>query len=146
MKVLLLHEGKIKEKSFVSLIGDYTARLRHYCTLEIREIKNIEERGEAESFVQKLRSDHHAPILLDPAGKSTTSPEFAQLLGLRRDRAQSLALVIAGPFGYSSMTKRLFSEQWSLSPLTFTHECCVLLVLEQLYRGFKILSGEQYHY
>lgn len=146
MKVLLLHEGKIKEKRFATLVDDYATRLRHYCALEIREIKNIEERSDPHVFVQKLRAEHWTPILLDPAGASLSSPEFAKSLGTRRDMTQSPAFVIAGPFGYSSETKSLFSEQWSLSPLTFTHECCVLLVLEQLYRGFKILHGENYHY
>lgn len=85
-------------------------------------------------------------IVLDEKGKQMNSVEFSEMIGRSKDKGETLVFVIGGAFGLSDGLKREASLLLSLSKMTFTHQMIRPFLLEQIYRGFCILNGREYHY
>ena len=138
----------------LDLCADYHKRIKPYHNLEILEVKdeNIVSNDSEEAIKQresaralKLIRDDEYVILLDLEGKEYDSPAFAKYLDNTLAKYAKICFVIAGSLGPSSELKARANLKWKLSSLTFLHQMCRLLVLEQIYRSFKILNNETYH-
>lgn len=132
MKIHLGAVGRLKEAYFVAAEEEYRKRLRPYCTLTVHEAKD--EAGLVAALPE-------APLyVFDERGEALTSLQFAALL-----REPSLAFAIGGPDGHSDAVRRRAKRLLGFGKLTIAHRLVRILVLEQIYRGFRILRGEPYH-
>jgi len=141
MKIRFLMLGKTRRPEIRALLDDYLSRIRHYCDVEVTEL-----RDPSPASLRKLRLDPAATlVLLDAAGKQLTSRQFAGWLGDLRDRAaHQIIFLCGGAEGFPDDLRRRAHTKFSLSTLTMPHELARLLLAEQLYRAFAILSGHPY--
>lgn len=158
MKISLVCVGKIKEKYLTAGIEEFTKRLGPFCRLETVAVaeermpddpapalrEQVLER-ESRRLVDAIPQGSYA-ILLDVAGGQLSSPELAAKIGeLALSGRSHISFVIGGAFGYTDTLRRRADMRLSFSKMTFTHQMIRLLLLEQVYRAFKILRGEPYH-
>jgi 23S rRNA (pseudouridine1915-N3)-methyltransferase len=137
MKLRAVWVGKTKNAHLAKLCDDYAARLRHFLPLDIAEVKE-----------QKLASALDASdrvVILDPKGKSWTSEQVAKFIQQHMTSdPRRLTFVIGDYAGLPAEIKKRADVQWSLSPLTLTHELARVLLLEQLYRALSIIHNFPY--
>ena len=137
MKLRIVWVGKTKNPHITKLSTDYAARIKHFLPLEIAEVKE-----------QKILSSLDGPdrvVVLDPKGKSWTSEQLAEFLQQHMTSDPRRLTFAIGDFaGLSPEVKDRADIQWSLSPLTFTHELARVLLLEQLYRALSIIHNLPY--
>lgn len=159
MKISIVCVGKIKEKYLTEGIAEFTKRLTPYCKLEtiaIGEEKMPDNPSpaekeqvlakETERLLNAIPQNAHV-VLLDLQGKEVTSPQLADLFDEWALAGKShIAFVIGGAFGYTDALRKRADMRWSFSKLTFTHQMIRLLLVEQIYRAFKISRGEKYHW
>ena len=161
MKITVVAVGTIKEKYLQQGIDDYAKRLRPYASVEIVEVKEekaperlsaAEEEQvrtrEGMRLLQRLPEPSPAAkvVVLDMRGKPLSSEEVAaQLDDWATYGAGHFYVVIGGSLGLSEQVRARADLLWSFSRLTFPHQLMRLMVLEQLYRAFKIQRGETYH-
>jgi len=134
---------------------EFVKRLQQFCSLEIVTLKSASEGGKmprekivAEDTLKVLSvipKNCHL-VVLDEKGKEMDSVEFSGFLGGFKDRGETLCFVIGGAFGLADGLKADAGTLLSFSKMTFTHQMVRLILLEQIYRGFCILSGKEYHY
>ena len=159
MKIRLITIGKVKDRWIREGIEEYTKRLTPYCKLKILELgeeklpenpslaqvkQGLEKEGER---LLKSLGDDSLPILLDLHGKEWSSEKFSHHLdqwGL--EGKSNIAFLIGGAFGLSDSVRDRAKERLCLSPMTFTHTMTRLILVEQIYRAFKISRGEKYHW
>ena len=158
MKISIVCVGKIKEKYLTEGIAEFTKRLTPYCKLEtiaIGEEKMPDNPSpaekeqvlakETERLLNTIPQNAHV-VLLDLQGKEVTSPQLADLFDEWALAGKShIAFVIGGAFGYTDALRKRADMRWSFSKLTFTHQMIRLLLVEQIYRAFKISRNEPYH-
>lgn len=158
MRITVAAVGKIKEKYLTEGIGEFSKRIAPYARLQIAEIgeekmplnpspaqKQKTLALEGERLLKKVPPGSYL-IALDVAGKPVSSEELAAklaALGLAGD--SHVAFLIGGAFGLSDGVRAAAKERLSFSRMTFTHQMIRLLLLEQIYRAFKINAGEPYH-
>lgn len=158
MGITLITVGKIKEKYFRDAIEEYQKRLSRYCRLDIIEVADektpdkaselLEEqikRKEAERILKYIRDDTYC-IALAIDGKKMDSVSFArhiEQLGL--SGKSNLAFVIGGSLGLHGSVLQRADEKISFSDMTFPHQLMRVILLEQIYRGYRIINGEPYH-
>lgn len=158
MKITILCVGKIKEKYFTSAIAEYTKRLGRYCKLEILEMADEKTPDKApESINQQIRDKEGERILsavkddmyliaLAIKGKELSSEQLAdRISSLTLNGHSHIAFVIGGSLGLSEAVLKRADFQLSFSPMTFPHQLMRVILLEQIYRAFKINTGEPYH-
>ncbi|MBQ2657181.1 MAG: 23S rRNA (pseudouridine(1915)-N(3))-methyltransferase RlmH [Erysipelotrichaceae bacterium] len=144
--------GKVKDKKLKNLIDDYASKISHYHRLEIIEVKDEsignDEKGvlsiEADRLLEKIRDDEYV-ILLDLRGSSIDSLGLADKLDKLFIRNPRITFVIGGSLGLDDRLRKRANESLKLSDLTFLHQMTRLILLEQIYRSFKILNHETYH-
>ena len=159
MKITIACVGKIKEKYLTAGIEEYSKRLTPFCKLEtiaINEEKMPEDPTPAlkeqvlEKETQRLIAiipENSYVILLDVVGKQLASPELAAKIDTLTLAGKShLTFVIGGAFGYTDALRKRADFAISFSKMTFTHQMIRLLLVEQIYRAFKISRGEKYHW
>jgi 23S rRNA (pseudouridine1915-N3)-methyltransferase len=141
MKLRLLMLGKTRRAECRALLDDYVARIRHSCDLQIHEL-----REPSEAALRKLKLDTAATwVLLDAGGKQFTSREFARWLRDLRDRGtRELIFLCGGAEGFPAELRQRAHTKLALSTLTMPHELARVVLVEQLYRAFAILSGHPY--
>ena len=141
MKIHLVMLGKARRPEIRALMDDYVARVRRFADVQLTEL-----RQDSPMSLRKLELDSAAAIvLLDDAGKPQTSAQFAKWLGETRDRgAREIAFLCGGADGFPEELRRRATQKFSLSFLTFSHELARVMLAEQLYRAFAILSGHPY--
>lgn len=159
MRITIACVGKIKEKYLDAGIAEFTKRLAPFCKLEIVAIN--EERMPddpspamkqqvLEKETQRLLAivpENSYVILLDVIGKQLSSPELAAKLdSLALAGSSHITFVIGGAFGYTDALRKRADLALSFSKMTFTHQMIRLLLIEQIYRAFKISRGEKYHW
>lgn len=158
MKITLITVGKIKEKYLKDAIAEYSKRLSRYCKLEIIEVtdeKTPDQSSEAvdnairdkegERILKHIRDDMYV-ITLEIAGKMLTSEELAEKienLGIQGN--SNIALVIGGSIGLGREVLKRSDYALSFSKMTFPHQLMRVILLEQVYRSFRIINGEPYH-
>ncbi len=141
MKLTVAVVGRLKEAYLVQAEDEYRKRLRPYCTLTVHEAKD-----EA-ALLAALPAGAHV-YAFDERGEAITSAAFASdILGHEQLHGGGAPVVFAigGPDGHSDELRRRARTVISFGRLTIAHRLVRVLVLEQLYRGFKILRGEPYH-
>ena len=147
MKITLTAIGKLKEKFLTDGVAEYLKRLRPFVRLEIREIsecRTVEEEGK--KLLSQVPKDSFL-IVLDVSGKFLSSEEFAKKISdLNLRGVSDITFLIGGAFGLSEEVKNAADFRLSFSPMTFTHQMARLILVEQIYRAFKINRGEPYHY
>ena len=140
MKITIAVVGRLKEPYFVAAEAEYTKRLRPYCTLAVTEAKD-----EA-ALVASLPANAHV-YAFDERGDAITSAELAQLIGAEASHGGGAPIVFAigGPDGHGDALRARARRLLAFGRMTIAHRLVRILVLEQLYRAFKILRGEPYH-
>jgi len=140
MKIRMLMLGKTRRPEMRALLEEYTGRVRRSCPIEIIEVRD------ASAAIKHLDADKAAkPLLLDAGGKQRDSESFAAWLGELRDRGtRELIFVCGDSDGFPAELRRRVSESMALSTMTYSHELARVMLAEQLYRAFAILSGSPY--
>ncbi|HUJ40919.1 MAG TPA: 23S rRNA (pseudouridine(1915)-N(3))-methyltransferase RlmH [Candidatus Acidoferrales bacterium] len=133
--------GRIRRPECRAQFDDYASRIRRSAEVRLSEL-----REPTPSALARVKSDPAARwILLDAAGRQYTSQEFARWLGKLRDRgARELAFLCGGDTGFPDSFRERARESLSLSPLTMPHELARVVLAEQIYRAFAILSHHPY--
>lgn len=158
MKITILCVGKVKEKFYRDAIGEYQKRLSRYCKLEIVEVadektpdgasetvENQIKEKEGNRILSKIREEDYV-IALVIDGKMQDSVELSkniQQLGVRGK--SSIVFVIGGSLGLSKEVLKRANEKLSFSKMTFPHQLMRVILLEQVYRSYRIMNGEPYH-
>lgn len=158
MKITIVAVGKIKEKYLTMGIAEFAKRLTPFCRLSIIEVDDERmpdtpsdaEKAkvllkEGERMMKHIKEGTHL-IVLDVVGKLASSEELAEKMNALGLRGKSdITFAIGGAFGLSPELVKAADERLSFSKMTFTHQMIRLLLVEQVYRGFKINRGEPYH-
>lgn len=156
MITTIIAVSKIKEKYILDGIKEYTKRLTAYCSLKIKEVDSQKVKPsiplekvkelEAEKILQHV-SDDSCLITLDENGKQFNSVELADFLQnkLINSGKPEICFVIGGANGLASSLIERSDYSLALSKLTFPHQLVRLILLEQLYRAFRIINNEPYH-
>lgn len=150
--IKLLCVGKVKDEHLLALINDYKKRINKYHKLEIVEvkdeaIKNDEKEvldNEAKRLLDKIEKDEYV-ILVDLHGESIDSISLANKLDKLFITNSKITFVIGGSLGFGENIRQRANYRIKLSDLTFLHQMTRLILLEQIYRSFKILHHETYH-
>ena len=156
--IRILACGKVREKWMKEGIDEYLKRIRPYEKIEIVEVADekalesnspaeneIVKNKEGEKLLKQIRDDEYV-ILLDLAGSPCDSVQLSQKLDSLYSRsANRIAFVIGGSLGVSQTLIKRADMRWKLSDHTFPHQLCRSIVLEQIYRSFRILLNEPYH-
>ena len=142
--------GKIKEAYLKEAISEYTKRLSKYTKLEIIELPDasfdIKKTLEVErDLILKTLKENDYNILLAIDAKELNSLDFAHNLDKLRQNNSNINFIIGGSNGVHEDIKRMVNERISFSKLTFPHQLFRVILLEQIYRSFKILNNEEYH-
>ena len=155
MKIKIIALGKIKEKFLKEGIDEFLKRLTPYASLEIVELNPIDIKDE--NLVQKALDEEGVNILshikdnsfvitTEIKGKQLSSEEFASKINeISMSGISELVFVIGSSCGLSNNVSQRADFKLSMSKMTFLHQFARLLLVEQIYRAFKILKGEKYH-
>lgn len=158
MNITILAVGKIKESFYREALDEYRKRLGRYCRLEIVEVSDepvpekaspaqeelIKEK-EAQRILKRLR-DGSFVVTLEIAGKKYDSEKFADKLeNLALTGKSQLVFIIGGSLGLHSSVSAQADLKLSFSDMTFPHQLMRVILAEQIYRAFRIISGEPYH-
>lgn len=135
MKILVVAVGRLRPP-FSDDVRHYQKLLARHVKLELVEVREDEQ-------VPRRIPDRTFVSLLDPEGQEFDSVSFSAFLEERRQSALDLCFVVGGPFG---LELHDVDHRTSLGRMTLPHQLARVVLLEQLYRGHKILAGEPYHY
>ncbi|HIX51978.1 MAG TPA: 23S rRNA (pseudouridine(1915)-N(3))-methyltransferase RlmH [Candidatus Lachnoclostridium stercoripullorum] len=158
MRITVVAVGKLKEKFYEQAVAEYAKRLGRYCRLEILQVADEKTPdGASEAAERQIREKEGKRILaqikdgayviaLAIEGQMLTSEGLAEKLGrLGVEGNGHLVFVIGGSLGLSDEVMRRADYALSFSRMTFPHQLMRVVLLEQIYRGFRILNGEPYH-
>ena len=158
MKVTLISVGKLKERYLKEGIGEYTKRLSRFCDLQLLEVEDEQapdslstlqemqvKKKEADRILSKMKEGTFL-IVLDVKGEKKSSEGFASTLQACFTSGKSnITFVIGGSLGLDAELVKKADLRLSFSDMTFPHQLTRLILLEQLFRAFKIINGEPYH-
>ncbi|MGF6376352.1 23S rRNA (pseudouridine1915-N3)-methyltransferase [Clostridiales Family XIII bacterium PM5-7] len=158
MNISIICIGKLKERYWVDAISEYSKRLSSYCHLDIIELKESKladkasaaeeemvKQAEGEEILKRIKDNVHV-ITLEIQGKSSSSEELAERIEhLSVNGVSNIAFVIGGSLGLSQAVSRRANEKLSFSKMTFPHQMMRVILVEQIYRSFKIIRNEAYH-
>ena len=158
MKITLITVGKIKEKYFTDAIAEYAKRLSRYCKLEIVEVadektpdnaseglENQIKEKEGERILSKV-PDNAYVVALAIDGKQLSSEELADKMEKWNVNGVShLVFIIGGSLGLTQKVLNRADYSLSFSKMTFPHQLMSVILLEQIYRSYRIMKGEPYH-
>lgn len=158
MKITVITVGKLKEKFFREAASEYEKRLGRYCKLEIRETADEKtpdgaSEAEREQILQKegeriarLLPEGAYMVTLEIEGRKFTSEAFAgEIERLGISGVGHVVFVIGGSLGLHNSIKERADLAVSFSDMTFPHQLMRVVLLEQIYRAFRIINGEPYH-
>lgn len=158
MKITIIAVGKIKEKYFTGAIEEYSKRLSRYCKLNIIEVadeKTIEntsdteiamiQEKEAERILKNISDDSYV-VTLEILGKMLDSVELAdKIKNVTVNGKSHICFIIGGSVGLHSSVSMRADFKLSFSKMTFPHQLMRVVLLEQVYRAFRINNNEPYH-
>lgn len=158
MKISVITVGKIKEKYLKDAIAEYSKRLSKYCKLEIVEVADEKTPDNASETVEtKIRAKEGERILkhvkddayvvtLEIQGKQVTSEELAKKIDkLGIQGVSHITFIIGGSIGLGEEVLERSNYALSFSKMTFPHQLMRVILLEQIYRSYRIIHGEPYH-
>lgn len=156
--IKILCVGKLKEKFFTDAAAEYQKRLGAYCRISIEELPEvklsaepsaaeIENALEREAAGLKMRIPKDALVIaMCIEGKELNSRQLSEFMELCADRGKTrVCFIIGGSMGLSESIKQTAALRLSMSQMTFPHHLARIMLLEQIYRGFKISEGAKYH-
>ncbi len=158
MKITIITVGKLKEKYLKDAISEYSKRLSRYCKLEVIEVadeKTPDQAGEgmetmirekeAERILKYIREDAYV-VTLEIKGTQLTSEELAEKIDRLGIQGKShIQFVIGGSIGLGEPVLNRSDYALSFSRMTFPHQLMRVILLEQIYRSYRIINGEPYH-
>lgn len=143
--------GKIKENYIKDAIKDYLKRIEKYTNIEIIEVKDeknddekIAKEKEAERILKHIKEKDYV-VTLEIEGKKYDSPTFANFIDKTFLNTSTIIFIIGGSLGLSDKVKNRSNQSISFSNLTFPHQLFRVILLEQIYRSYKINNNEKYH-
>ena len=158
MKITVITVGKIKEKYLEDAIAEYSKRLSRYCKLEIIQVADEKTPDRASEVVETQIRDRGGErilchiketayvVALAIEGKMISSEELAELIDGLGVRGEShIQFVIGGSLGLSKKVLERADYKLSFSRMTFPHQLMRVILLEQIYRSYRIVNGEPYH-
>ena len=158
MKFTVIAVGKIKEKFYTDAIAEYSKRLSRYCRLEVIQVADEKTPdGASEAQERQIKEKEGSRILaqikdgayviaLAVQGTMLSSEQLASKLNkLGVDGQSQIVLIIGGSLGLSDEVLKRADYHLSFSPMTFPHQLMRVILLEQIYRSYRIISGEPYH-
>ncbi|HEY4979967.1 MAG TPA: 23S rRNA (pseudouridine(1915)-N(3))-methyltransferase RlmH [Candidatus Acidoferrum sp.] len=140
MKIRLLMLGKTRRPEMCAVLEDYVKRIGRANPIEVTEVRN------GEAAVKRLAADRAATaVLLDAGGKAMDSEAFAKWIAEQRDRGTREIIFACGDAdGFPEIVRERVKQKVSLSAMTYSHELARVMLAEQIYRAFAILSGSPY--
>ncbi|NLG05330.1 MAG: 23S rRNA (pseudouridine(1915)-N(3))-methyltransferase RlmH [Clostridia bacterium] len=158
MNITIICVGKLKESYFKDAVNEYSKRLSKYCKLKVLEVsdeKTVENASEilCDQIMQKegnrilslVRDDAYV-VTLEIKGKKYHSVEFADMIEQKGIRGIShITFIIGGSLGLHSSVSKRADEKISFSDMTFPHQLMRVILLEQIYRAYRIMNHEPYH-
>ncbi len=158
MKITVIAVGKIKEKFYIQAIEEYAKRLSRYCKLEIVQVAdekttesstetemNLIKQKEADRILKRIPEDAYV-ISLEIQGKMFDSMELAQKINtLGVSGISHIVFIIGGSLGLHSSVSDRADFKLSFSKMTFPHQLMRVILLEQIYRSYRIINHEPYH-
>ena len=157
IKVTLICLAKLKEKYLREAVNEYQKRLSRYCSLDIIELEPVRlpEKPSQSEIDQALLKEADMILKRIPQnselytlcieGKELSSEQFAEKVDALQSGGKSLTFVIGSSYGISNKVKALANFKLSFSKMTFPHQLFRVMLLEQIYRAFKINEGSAYH-
>ncbi len=158
IKITIIALGKLKEKYLRDAVDEYSKRLSRYCKLNIVELEPVrlndnpskkqidialEQEGEK---ILNLLSDNTHVISMCIEGEHLSSEQFAEHINkVSVQNTSSIAFIIGSSFGLCNKIKQISAKKLSFSKMTFPHQLARVMLLEQVYRAFKITEGSDYH-
>ena len=155
MKIKIVSVGSIKEKFLKDAISEYLKRLTRFAKIDIIEVDETKIQNKSEEQVKKEEGERllkrigqdEFVFLLDLKGELISSEVLAQKINdLINKGISPLTFVIGGTLGLSEEVRKRANIKLSISKMTFTHQMCRMIILEQIYRAFKIINNEEYHH
>ncbi len=158
MKITIVTVGKIKEKYLKDAVSEYGKRLSKYCKLEVIEVadektpdhasetvENLIRAKEAERILKHIKDDAYV-VTLEIQGKMLTSEELAEKIeALGVQGVSHITFVIGGSIGLGADVLKRSDYALSFSKMTFPHQLMRVILLEQVYRSYRIINGAPYH-
>jgi len=140
MRIRLLLLGKTRRAELCVLLDEYVQRISRTCPIELIEVRDTA------AAIKKLDADRAVTaVLLDAGGKPYDSQAFAEWLGEQRDRGTREIIFVCGDAdGFPAELRERVKQKVSLSAMTYSHELARVMLAEQIYRAFAILSGSPY--
>ena len=155
--VMILAVGRLKERWEREACGEYVKRLSRFCDLQIREIDDVPEPAKPSEASNRAVKDREGAMILSALkggdrvvalcvdGKALSSEELAGKMAEWSGDGRRLVLVIGGSLGLSEAVVERADFKLSFSKMTFPHQLMRVILLEQVYRAYKIGAGERYH-
>ena len=140
----LICVGKIKENYLKDAINEYLKRLSKYTKLEVIELKDSNINDEEELILKHINNNDFV-VTLEIEGKMLSSKELSKKLEEWFINSYNIVFIVAGSWGLSENVKKRSNYKISISKLTFPHQLFRVILLEQIYRSFKIINNETYH-
>ena len=157
IKINLIALGKLKEKYLVSAVDEYKKRLSRYCDFKITELEPVKLPDkpsdseisaalemEADLVIKNIPQNSFV-VSLCVEGKPMSSPDFAKTIKNQADIGKNITFIIGSSYGLSDRVKSATNLRLSVSEMTFPHQLFRVMLLEQIYRAFKINEGSAYH-
>lgn len=145
LKITVIAVGKLKERFWRDACAEYSKRLGGYCNLTVREIPDSNHEQESTLVLEAL-PENATIIVLDIQGRETSSEALAsQIERYTVEGVSHLVFVIGGSDGLTNAVKERASLRMSFGPITLPHNLARVVLLEQVYRAFKIIKREPYH-
>lgn len=155
IKIRVVAVGKVKEKYFSDAIAEYSKRLSRFCEFSLIEVKEENYDKATPSAIEKIlaaegeRIEKAAKgliVCLAIEGRNLSSEEFAKFIKGKTDfGAGEITFVIGGSYGIDKKIKAACKDKISFSAMTFPHTLARVMLVEQIYRAFTIISGAEYH-
>jgi 23S rRNA (pseudouridine1915-N3)-methyltransferase len=141
--------GNIKESYLKDAIKEYQKRISKYTKLEIIELKDEKDSAnplsrEKETILKHIK-DKDNVVLLEIEGQEYTSEEFAKFIEKELSINSNITFIIGSSNGLDNEIKQITNKKISFSKMTFPHQLFRVILLEQIYRAFKIVNNEKYH-
>ena len=153
IEIMVIGVGKIKEKYLQEMISDYKKRISKYAKLEVVELndesnkidENVVKNLEGERIINAIKDGYYV-VLLDLKGEMLDSVDLSKKIDeISTYHSSKIAFIIGGSYGVSEVVKKRANYKLCFSKMTFPHQLIRGILLEQIYRSFKILNNETYH-
>lgn len=145
LRITIFAVGKLKEQFWKDAVAEYLKRLGGYAKIEVRELPDSNAEKEAAALLSAL-PERGPIILMDIRGKETSSEGLAQKIDTYALNSDSrISFIIGGSDGVTKEVKQHTTERISFGPITLPHNLARVVLLEQIYRAFKIIRHEPYH-